>query len=191
MANPSVRLHSHSVRRATRFRSNTLQHNLGKQIHAVRYGVTPNRPGLVPGPRLGANNYVSSGGTTTTPTNKSSVRSTRPRLRASHIASFTTTRVFDSGPGPSGVVGLPHPLWNGQVSHYEPSDYRMSEDWTITPRLLNHFSIGGNDVSRTSYSPNSGNNWNDKVCIRNAVDCNTNFPNITFSAINGMGQHGL
>ena len=82
-------------------------------------------------------------------------------------------------------------MWNGQVSHYEANDYRMSEDWTITPRLLNHFSIGGNTFFKNSYSPNSGKNWKDKVCIRNAVDCNMNFPNISFSDRDRLGQHDL
>ena len=64
----------------------------------------------------------------------------------------------------------------------------MSEDWTVTPRLLNHFSIGGNTFFKNSYSPNSGKNWKDKVCIKNAVDCNANFPNISFSDETGWGS---
>jgi len=107
---------------------------------------------------------------------------------AHHVSFFYNHTIFDSGPGPSGVVGLPQPLWNGQVSHYEANDYRMSEDWTVTPRLLNHFSIGGNTFFKNSYSPNSGKNWKDKVCIKNAVDCNTNFPNIGFSDETGWGS---
>ena len=66
--------------------------------------------------------------------------------------------------------------------------YRLSYDWTISPRMFNHFSIGGNQFFKNSYSPNSGGNWKGKVCIPNAVDCNVNFPNISFSEFTGWGS---
>jgi hypothetical protein len=176
----------------TPFAGNQIPQNrfstVSKQIIPFASGVTPNRPGLVPGTSGWVrSNYVVTGGTTASPTNKISAKLDHNVGFAHHISFFYNNTVFDSGPGPSGVVGLPQPLWNGQVSHYEAKDYRMSEDWTITPRLLNHFSIGGNTFFKNSYSPNSGKNWKDKVCIRNAVDCNTNFPNISFSDQTGWG----
>ena len=64
----------------------------------------------------------------------------------------------------------------------------MSYDWTVSPQMFNHFSIGGNKFSKNSYSPNSGQNWKSKVCIPNAVDCNVNFPNISFSELTGWGS---
>jgi hypothetical protein len=162
---------------------------VSKQIIPFASVVTPNRAGLVPGTSAWVrSNYVVTGGTTASPTDKISAKLDHHVGFAHNISFFYNHTVFDSGPGPSGVVGLPQPLWNGQVSHYEANDYRMSEDWTITPRLLNHFSIGGNTFFKNSYSPNSGKNWKDKVCIKNAVDCNTNFPNISFSDETGWGS---
>ncbi len=151
--------------------------------------VIPNRPGLVPGTAgYISNNYVSSGGTTTTPTDKGSVKIDQSLGGSHHLAFFYNRTRFDSEPGASGPSGLPIPLWNGQVSHYDAALYRLSEDWMISPRLFNHFSIGGNQFSKNSYSPNSGGNWANKVCIKNAVDCNVNFPVIGFSEFTGWGS---
>jgi hypothetical protein len=54
--------------------------------------------------------------------------------------------------------------------------------------LLSHFSIGGNTFWKNSYSPNSGGNWKSKICIPNSVNCNVNFPNISFTEFTGWGS---
>jgi Carboxypeptidase regulatory-like domain len=162
---------------------------VSQQIMAVSAVVKPNRPGLVPGTSgYVRNNYTVNGGTTTSPTEKGSFKVDHNFGFKHHVSFFYNHTVFDSEPGPSGPTGLPIPLWNGSVSHYEASDFRMSHDWTVTPRLLNHFSIGGNKFFKNSYSPNTTNNWKSKVCIPNAVDCNTNFPNLSFSDETGWGS---
>ena len=132
---------------------------VSQQVLAFAQAATPNRPGLVPGTSAWVrSNYVVTGGTTTSPTNKISGKVDQNLGYKHHLSFFVNRTVFDSGPGPSGVVGLPQPLWNGSVSHFEASDYRLSHDWTVTPRLLNHFSVGGNTFFKNSYSPNSGKN---------------------------------
>ncbi len=151
--------------------------------------VVPNRPGLVPGsPNWVRNNYVVNGGSSESPTDKGSLKIDQNLGYKNHLGFFYNRTRYNNEPGPSGPSGLPVPLWNGQVSQYDASDYRMSHDWTISPRLLNHFSIGGNKFSKNSYSPNVGQNWASKVCIKNAVDCNVNFPNISFSEFTGWGS---
>ena len=105
-----------------------------------------------------------------------------------HLGFFYNKTRYDSNPGPAGPSGLPEPLYNGQVADYGASLYRLSYDWTISPRLFNHFSIGGNQFYKNSYSPNSGGNWKGKVCIPNAVDCNVNFPNLSFTEFTGWGS---
>ncbi|HTS62801.1 MAG TPA: carboxypeptidase regulatory-like domain-containing protein [Candidatus Acidoferrales bacterium] len=162
---------------------------VAKQILPYAKDVAPNRPGLVPGTSAYVrNNYIVTGGTTTTPTDKYSVKLDHNIGFRQHLSFFLNRTVYDSGPGPSGTVGLPQPLWNGQVSHYEAGVYRMSYDFTITPRLLNHISVGGNTFFKNSYSPNALQNWQGKVCIKNAVDCTANFPNISFSDQTGWGS---
>jgi hypothetical protein len=150
--------------------------------------VTPNRPGIVPG-TLGwvSNNYVSNSGITESPTDKGSVKIDQNFGSSHHLGFFYNRTGFSSQPGPSGPSGLPEPLWNGSVSQFDAALYRLSHDWTLSPRLVNHFSIGGNTFSKNSYSPNTGLNWKDKVCIKNAVDCNVNFPNISFTEFTTWG----
>jgi hypothetical protein len=162
---------------------------ISKQFLGLISTVAPNRPGLVPGtPGYVRNNYVVNNGSTTSPTNKTSIKGDQNFGDKHHIAFFYNRSSYDLQPGPSGPPGLPVPLWNGQVTTYDASDYRVTHDWIITPRLLNHFSVGGNKFIKNAYSPNVGQNWKSKICIPNAVDCNVNFPNVTFSEFTGWGS---
>jgi hypothetical protein len=83
---------------------------------------------------------------------------------------------------------VPLPLYNGAVTYFDASAYRLSHDYTISPRMLNHFAIGGNKFVKNSYSPNVGKNWKSKVCIVNVIDCNVNFPTIVFSEFLSWGS---
>ena len=162
---------------------------VSKSIIPFASPVVPNRPGLVPGTYgYVANNYLTSGGDTESPTDKGSMKIDQNFGSNHHISFFYNRTRYDSNPGPAGPTGLPEPLWNGQVSDYGASLYRFSYDWTVSPRLFNHLAVGGNKFYKNSYSPNSGGNWKSKVCIPNAVDCNVNFPNISFTEFTGWGS---
>ncbi|HXB75247.1 MAG TPA: TonB-dependent receptor [Candidatus Acidoferrales bacterium] len=162
---------------------------ISQKILPYAEAVAPNRAGLVPGtPGWISNNYLSNGGVTESPTDKGSVKIDQNFGSNHHVAFFYNRTRYDSAPGPSGPSGLPEPLWNGQVSSYTASLYRTNYDWTISPRMFNHFSIGGNKFFKNSYSPNSGQDWKGKICIPNAVDCNVNFPNVGFSEFTGWGS---
>lgn len=162
---------------------------VSNQIIPFAQGITPNRPGIVPGTLSWvSNNYLTGAGDTQNPTDKGSVKIDQ-NFGPNHRVNFFYNRTrYNSNPGPAGPAGLPEPLWNGQVSQYDSSLYRLSYDWTISPQMFNHFSVGGNKFSKNSYSPNSGQNWKSKVCIPNAVDCNVNFPNISFTEFTGWGS---
>lgn len=162
---------------------------VSNQILPFAQGLAPNRPGIVPGTLSWvSNNYLTGGGDTESPTDKGSVKIDQ-NFGPKHRLNFFYNRTrYNSNPGPAGPAGLPEPLWNGSVSQYDSSLYRLSYDWTISPQMFNHFSIGGNKFSKNSYSPNSGQNWKSKVCIPNAVDCNVNFPNISFTEFTGWGS---
>jgi hypothetical protein len=162
---------------------------ISKEMIALAPSLAPNRSGLVPGTaNYVRNNYVVNNGSLTNPTNKGSLKIDQNFGYNHHLAFFYNRSNYDSEPGPSGPPGLPEPLWNGQVTTYDASDYRMTYDWTISPRLLSHFSVGGNKFIKNSYSPNVGQNWKSKICIPNAVDCNVNYPNVTFSEFTGWGS---
>ena len=162
---------------------------VSKEILPFAQNVVPNRPGLVPGTAASvSNNYISNSGTTESPTDKGSVKIDQNFGYNHHLAFFYNRTRYNALPGPSGPSGLPEPLYTGQNSDYNSSVYRMSYDWTISPRLVNHFAIGGNKFTKNSYSPNVGQNWKSKVCIPNVVDCNVNFPNLLFSDLSSWGS---
>jgi hypothetical protein len=159
-----------------------------KEMLSLAPQIAPNRPGLVPGTaNYVRNNYVVSNGALTSPTNKTSVKIDQNFGNNQHLAFFYNRSSYVNEPGPSGPPGLSLPLWNGQFTSYNASDYRMTWDWTISPRLLSHFSIGGNKFYKDAYSPNVGKDWKSKICIPNVVDCNTNYPNVTFTEFTGWG----
>jgi hypothetical protein len=108
--------------------------------------IKPNRPGLVPGTLAYIReNYVNSTGSIITPTDKGSAKIDH-LIQKSHRMGFlyNVTR-FRREFGPGGPAGLPIPLWNGTIQTFDTETYRGTYDWTISPRLLNHFSLGGNN----------------------------------------------
>jgi hypothetical protein len=161
---------------------------ISRKIIPFAQGVKPNRPGLIPGaPEYVRDNYVNSTGSIITPTDKGSAKIDH-LIRSSHRAGFlyNITR-FRRSIGPAGPPGLPIPLWNGGIQTFNTETYRGTYDWTISPRLLNHLSVGGNNFEKFAHSPNAGGDWRDEVCVPNVVDCNVNFPRVTFSEFTAWG----
>ena len=136
--------------------------------------VSPNR-GFAPGTSgYVRQNYIVTGGTEITPTDKWSVKGDQ-MIGANHRVSFLWNMTeFDRTPGAGGPPGLPGPLWNGQIQAWDTEAYRFSHDWTISPSMVNHFSFAFNSFRKDSYSGNVGGNWKDKVCMKNVIDCNDN-----------------
>ena len=149
--------------------------------------VTPNR-GFAPGTSgYVRNNYLVSGGTQITPTDKISVKGDQiigSRQRASIL--WNTTE-FRNKPGPAGAPGLPQPLWNGQIQAWDTEAFRLAHDFTVSPNMVNHLSFAKNTFTKNSFSANVDQNWSSKVCIKNVVDCNQNFPSINFTEFTGWG----
>jgi outer membrane receptor protein involved in Fe transport len=148
----------------------------------------PNRPGIVPG-TIGyiSNNYVSGGGTSEESTTKISVKIDH-NITANHRLSYFFNRGSDLvQPGASGPAGLPVPFNTFSDSNYIADVHRASYDWTLSAHMFNHFTFGLNTFHKDAFSDNVGKNWKDKVCIINAVDCNVNFGNVTFSEFSGWG----
>ncbi len=159
-----------------------------KQVAPYGAVVKPNRSGLVPGTSAYVrNNFISSSGTLLEPQDKGSVKVDHA-IRDNHRLGFlrNVTR-YRREVGAAGPPGLPVPLWDGQVQAFDSDIFRLSYDWTLSPRLLNHLSVGGNLFNKNSFSPASGLNWKDKLCFKNVVDCNVNFPGVTFSEFAGWG----
>jgi hypothetical protein len=149
--------------------------------------VSPNR-GFAPGTSgYVRQNYIVTGGTEITPTDKWSVKGDQ-MIGANHRVSFLWNMTeFDRTPGAGGPPGLPGPLWNGQIQAWDTEAYRFSHDWTISPNMVNHFSFAFNSFRKDSYSGNVGGNWKDKVCMKNVIDCNDNLLAIEMSEYTTWG----
>ena len=161
---------------------------LASKIAAFGKNVAPNR-GFAPGTSgYVRQNYIVSGGTLVTPTDKWSVKADQ-NFGSSHRVGFLwNLTTFRNKPGPAGPPGLPEPLWNGALQAWDTEAFRWSHDWTVTPTMVNHFSFAFNRFIKDSFSANVGKGWKDKVCIKNVIDCDNNFPTINFTEYNAWGS---
>lgn len=156
-------------------------------IAFARSVLVPNRPGLVPG-TFGyvRDNYVSEGRSSIETTNKYSVKVDHT-LTNTHRVSYVFNRTANSTvPGPSGFSGLPEPFNATQQSTFDGDLHRASWDW-VGSSIVNHLTVGANTFNKNSFSPNVDKNWKDRVCIKNALDCNQNMGVISFSEFSQWG----
>jgi len=151
-------------------------------------GVAPNR-GFAPGTSgYVRQNYIVSGGTLVTPTDKWSVKGDQ-HFGSNHRVGFLWNLTeFRNQPGPAGAPGLPEPLWNGALQAWDTEAFRWTHDWTVSSTMVNHFSFAFNRFIKDSFSANVGKGWKDKVCIKNVIDCNNNFPTINFTEFTSWGS---
>jgi hypothetical protein len=151
---------------------------LTKAILPYGEGVAPNRGGVPGTSAYVRNNYIVSGGTLVTPTDKWSVKGDQMLGDKQRVSFLWNTTSFRNKPGPAGPPGLPIPLWNGQIQAWDTEAFRVAYDYTISSTMVNHLSWFKNSFRKDSYSGATGQNWKDKICMKGAVDCNVNFPNI-------------
>ena len=62
---------------------------------------------------------------------------------------------------------------------------RFTEDWVVTPRLLNHFGIGYNRLLNFSSSTSAGQSWPSKIGLKGVADAT--FPGISFAGSDLQG----
>jgi hypothetical protein len=160
-------------------------------VAIAKYGepVLPNR-GFAPGTSgYVRQNYIVTGGTEISPTDKWSVKGDQ-LLGSNHRLSFLwNTTEFRRKPGENGPPGLPQPLWSGQLLAWDTEAYRVTHDWTVSANMVNHFSFARNTFIKNAFSPNVDQNWQEKgICIKNVIDCNQNFPVISFSDFSTWGS---
>jgi hypothetical protein len=159
-----------------------------KQIAPYGKLAVPNR-GALPGTSdYVRNNFVTSTGTTVNPTDKGSVKLDHVINDKQRLALFASVTANRQEVGAGGPPGLPMPLWTGQITTFDSKTYRATHTWSITPRVLNSFSFGYNDFAKDAASPNARGGWRDKVCLKHAIDCDVNFPVVSFSEYSGWGS---
>ena len=160
----------------------------GAAIAKFGSGVAPNAGFAVGTSGYVRQNYRVDNGTTVTPTDKWSVKGDHMINSKQRLSFLWNETSFRSKPGPNGPPGLPAPLWNNLISAWDTEAFRITHDWTLNSRMVNHFSYARNTFTKNAFSGNVDQNWKDKVCIRNVVDCNQNFPTINFTEYSGWGN---
>jgi hypothetical protein len=156
-----------------------------RQVMKFAQSVTPNRGAQVGSSDYVRNNFISTSGTTLSPQTKGSLKLDHTIASKHHISFFMNVTNFSVEVGGAGPPGLPLPLWTGQEQIFNTSAYRMNYDWTISPRAINNFSIGGNKFYKSSLSPNVGGDFG--LCFKGAVDCKANFPAVEFTEFSTWG----
>jgi hypothetical protein len=155
--------------------------SFGKSVQPNR-GFAPGTSGYV------RSNYIVTGGTEITPTDKWSVKGDQSLGNNHRISFLWNLTEFRRKPGANGPPGLPQPLWNGALQAWDTEAFRVAYDWTVSSTMVNHFAFSRNSFVKNSYSANVDKNWKDKVCIKNVVDCNQNFPTINFTEYSTWGS---
>ena len=157
-------------------------------IAAFGQGVAPNRGFALGTTGYVRNNYIVTNGTEVNPVDKWSAKGDQI-IGSKHRVSFLWNATkYRKNPGEQGPPGLPQPLWNGQLTAWDTSAYRLAHDWTISSNMVNHVSFAKNSFVKNAYSANVDKNWKDKVCIKNVIDCNQNFPTINFTEFTNWGS---
>ncbi|MEZ5354700.1 MAG: carboxypeptidase regulatory-like domain-containing protein [Bryobacteraceae bacterium] len=153
-------------------------------------GVKPNRGGTPGTIDYVRNNWITTAGTIEDPQDKGSAKVDHVINDSHRVAFFMNITKYRSQPGAGGPPGLPIPLWTGQVSNFDTNQFRFTHDWVVSPSMVNHFSIGGNIFDKLSAGAawGIGAGWKDKVgCFGNVIDCDRNFPIITFTEFSNWG----
>jgi hypothetical protein len=166
----------------------------------IPYGqaVQPNLGGAPGTSAYVRNNFLVSNGTEVTPTDKWSVKGDQVIGSRQRLGFLWNMTKFRREPGAGGPPGLPIPLWSGQIQAWDTDAYRVTHDFTLTSTLVNHASFARNSFIKNSYSGATTNDWKEKICMKNVVDCNVNFPRVNFTefsawnstAYNGTEQPG-
>jgi len=138
------------------------------------------------------NNWINTGGTTLSPQDKGSVKMDHVVTANHRLGYFMNIARFRDSFGADGPPGLPIPLYSGAVSFWNTSAYRLTHDWIISPKVLNQFQIGGNLFFKSTASPNFlAKSWKSTVCMGNVIDCDVNFPQVSFSEFSGWGSSAV
>lgn len=151
-------------------------------------GVRPNRGGAPGTLAYVRNNWNNSGGTVQSPQDKGSAKIDHVLTDSHRLGFFYNITRYRDAVGADGPPGLPMPLWNGSLQIFNTQAFRMNYDWIVSPRMLNHFQIGGNLFYKVQASANATGGWKDKLCFANVIDCDINFPNVGFSEFTGWGN---
>lgn len=137
------------------------------------------------------NNYFVATGSEVRPNTKLSLKGDHMFNEKHRISAYYGYNRSSVIPSALGSATLPGFYSNYNDTQRNSDVFRMSWDWTLSSRMLNHFYAGGNNWRENHDPPQatikSGLDWKDKVCLANVPDCGQNLLNLDFGDITGWG----
>ncbi len=161
--------------------------NISQKIMPFGQAIEPNRGRRPVSIAYSRYNWITSVGTILEPQDKGSAKIDHNLSDNHRLSFFLNITRYRRDFGQGGPPGLPVPLYTGEQQTFNTEAYRLSHDWIASPTVVNHFSIGGNLFAKVSFSPNYKKGWKDTVCIPNVINCDINFPIITFTEFTNWG----
>jgi len=141
----------------------------------------------VPAPALGGilNNYPATGNNRTD--NRNYTMKFDHLFNSAHRISGSWNNGHNTDSGP--FAALPHPVENSRFGVLGPGQdtVRLSEDWVISPTLLNHFSAGLTRQHQLLAAPEQGQGWADKIGLKGVN--NGPFPIVFTDPFTAWGQN--
>jgi hypothetical protein len=169
-----------------RIPANRFSETAKQYIALARSVLVPNQGGAPGTFAYVNNNFASTGKSTVETTNKYSLKVDHTLSNTNRVAYVFNRTGNAIKAGPDGASGLPAPFSDFSENTFDGDLHRASWDW-VGASVVNHLTVGANTFNKNAFSPNVDQNWKDKVCIKNAVDCNQNFGAITFSEFSSWG----
>lgn len=133
-------------------------------------------------------------GSSINPNTKYSVRVDQV-INASHrLSAYIAYNKRETVPGPTGANGIPGILNTFMHLVNTSPVYRGTWDYTISPRLFNHFFFGINRFVDANYPLTEGMGWKAKgICVPNTPDCDRSLVQVDvgdFGTWGGVGYSG-
>ena len=142
---------------------------------------------LVPGPTLGGilNNYPATGNNRTD--NRNYTMKFDHLFTSAHRVSGSWNNGHNTDSGP--FAPLPRPVANNRFGLLGPGQdtVRVSEDWIISPTLLNHFAAGLTRQHQLLAAPEYGQSWGEKLGLKGVN--NGPFPVVFTDPFTPWGQN--
>ena len=167
--------------------------NYSKAVLAQVGNVAHPNVGAAPGTSAYVrNNYINNRGVTLDPWTKWSVKGDHNFGANDRVSFLYNYGQHKKVPGLEGFAGLPYPLNNTREGDQKTDVYRATYTKVVTPTVINHAYGGINFWKESNRALTYGQNWREKgICLRDAWDCNRNFPIIEFSDYSTWGAAAL
>jgi outer membrane receptor protein involved in Fe transport len=136
------------------------------------------------------NNFINASGTRLDPWNKWSIKGDHSFGTNDKVTFLYNRGLHEVVPGPDGFPGLPFPLTNSpnRLTRQDSNVYRFTYTKVITPTVVNHFYGGLNYYKDSNRSVAFEGGWSQKgICLKNAWNCDVNFPIVEFSDYSRWG----